>query len=145
MPLLYNLSFNFSKLKNTNDDGSLRAWYKQKQCWGLLASIDLYDCAPELIRSPKKIEEFIIKLCAKIKMQRYGPAMIKRFGEGELEGYSALQFIETSSITMHFDEGKERAFIEIFSCKFFEPKQAEEFCRRWLKAKRTKLKHFLRY
>jgi len=78
-------------------------------------------------------------------MTRYGKAMIKRFGEGTLEGYSALQFIETSSVTMHFDEVKNRAFIEIFSCKFFNPKRAEVFCRKFLQAKRSRLKHFLRY
>ena len=111
----------------------------------MLASLDIYGCAPSHISQPKKIREFIVKLCAHIDMKRYGPPMIKRFGEGDLEGYSALQFIHTSSVTMHFDELKNRAFIEIFSCKFFDPVKAEQFCKSFLRAKNSKLRHFLRY
>lgn len=71
--------------------------------------------------------------------------MIKRFGQDDLLGYSALQFIETSSITMHFDDTKARAFIEIFSCKYFDVKMAERFCKNFLKAKKSKAKYFLRH
>ena len=59
----------------------------------MLASLDLHGCDRHIISTPKEIEKFIILLCKEIKMKRYGRAMIKRFGEGELEGYSALQFI----------------------------------------------------
>lgn len=110
-----------------------------------MASLDLHGCCPEYIRKPAKIREFIVQLCDSIKMKRYGPAMIKRFGEGELEGYSALQFIETSSVTIHFDEGKDRAFVEIFSCKYFNPAKALKFCQKFLKAKKASSRHFLRY
>jgi len=97
------------------------------------------------IQKPKKIKEFIIDLCVAIKMKRYGPPMIKRFGEGDLLGHSALQFIETSSITLHFDDTKSRAFIEIFSCKFFDPERARRFCQKFLEAKKSKLRYFLRH
>lgn len=111
----------------------------------MLASLDLHDCRPEYIRDPKKIKEFIIKLCSSIKMKRYGDPMIQKFGEGDLLGYSALQFIETSSITIHFDEVKDRAFIEIFSCKFFDPQKAQRFCQKFLGAKESRLRYYLRY
>jgi len=110
-----------------------------------LASLDLYECTPDIIREPKKIKKFIVALCDEIRMKRYGKAQIKKFGEGDLYGYSALQFIETSSVTMHFDEGEDRAFIEIFSCKFFEPKEALAFCQKYLGAKTSKLRYYLRY
>ncbi|HEY4483398.1 MAG TPA: S-adenosylmethionine decarboxylase [Candidatus Paceibacterota bacterium] len=129
------------KTKQSN----LKKEYADRKCWGLLASLDLYECAPDKIRKPKEIEKFIVALCTKIKMKRYGKAQIKKFGEGDLYGYSALQFIETSSVTMHFDEGEDRAFIEIFSCKFFEPKEALVFCQKYLGAKTGKLRYYLRY
>lgn len=78
-------------------------------------------------------------------MKRFGEPMIKKFGAGDLLGYSALQFIETSSITLHFDETENRAFIEVFSCKFFDPDMAAEFCRKFLGAKKSKLRYYLRY
>jgi S-adenosylmethionine/arginine decarboxylase-like enzyme len=123
----------------------LRQKYKKLNCWGLLASVDLYSCNPEYIRQPKKIKELIIRLCSAIKMKRYGQPIIKKFGSGELLGYSAMQFIETSSITIHFDEPQDRAFIDIFSCKFFDPYMAAEFCKKFLEAKKSKLRYYLRY
>lgn len=77
-------------------------------------------------------------------MKRFGEPMIKKFGAGDLLGYSALQFIETSSITLHFDETENRAFIEIFSCKFFDPEKAKIFCHKFLEAKKSKIRHYLR-
>ncbi len=110
----------------------------------MVASVDVSGCKRELISNPEPIREFIIALCEEIKMKRHGEAMIERFAEGALEGYSALQFIETSSITMHFDEGENRAFIDIFSCKYFDPKQAERFCKTYLGGTNSKLIHFFR-
>ncbi|MDP2932561.1 MAG: S-adenosylmethionine decarboxylase [bacterium] len=137
------------KLGSSNRTNSglknLKQKYKKLKCWGILVSIDLYKCKPEFIRQPKKIKEFIFKLCSAIKMKRYGAPMIKKFGEGDLLGHSALQFIETSSITLHFDETKDRAFIEIFSCKYFEPEGARQFCQKFLGSKKSKLRYYLRH
>lgn len=124
---------------------NLQAEYDEHQCWGMVASIDLYDCHPQHIKTPEKIRALINGLCQKIKMKQFGEPLIERFAEGALEGYSAMQFIETSSITMHFDETKNRAFIDIFSCKFFKPADAEAFCKNFLEAKQSKVLHFLRH
>ncbi|MEK7208824.1 MAG: S-adenosylmethionine decarboxylase [Patescibacteria group bacterium] len=122
----------------------LREEYDEHQCWGMVASIDLYDCHPQFIKTPEKIRELIDGLCREIKMKQFGAPLIQRFAEGALEGYSAMQFIETSSITMHFDETKNRAFVDIFSCKFFEPAAAENFCQKFLAAKTAKTRHYFR-
>jgi S-adenosylmethionine decarboxylase len=115
-----------------------------KQPWGLHAVIDLYDCDPELIKSFNSIEEFVIGLCDLIDMKRYGKAMIERFATGYYEGVSLLQFIETSSITAHFDERENRAFIDVFSCKYFNPETAAEFCKTFFKAGKIKLNTLVR-
>ena len=137
------------RLKRNNSKESdlknLEQKYKKLKCWGLLASLDLRGCNPEYIRQPEKIKELIVGLCSAIKMKRFGKPMIKKFGNGDLFGYSAIQFIETSSLTFHFDETENRAFIEIFSCKFFDPYMAADFCRKFLSAKRSKLRYHLRY
>lgn len=119
--------------------------YKEKNAWGLVSSVDVYGCNPSFINNPSKIREFIAKLCKKIEMKPYGDSLVERFAEGELEGYSALQFIETSSITMHFDEKENRAFIDIFSCKFFDYLKAEKFCREFLEGQKSKALYYLRY
>jgi len=134
--------------KNNLKESSLKILkqkYEKLNCWGLLASVDLYNCNPKYIRQPKKIKELIVGLCSKIKMKRFGKPMIEKFGQGSLLGYSAMQFIETSSITIHFDEPQNRAFIDIFSCKFFDPYMAAEFCKKFLEAEKLKLRYHLRY
>lgn len=123
---------------------SIEESYNSQKCWGMVASVDCYDCDRTIITTPEEIKRFIYELCDHIKMIRHGEPLIERFAEGELEGYSAMQFIETSSVTMHFDEMENRAFIDIFSCKFFEPLEAEKFCREFLKASRSKSTHFFR-
>jgi len=115
-----------------------------KMAWGKLAIINLYECDGNLIKNKRKIKRFIKELCKKIKMNPYKKPIIKRFGKNELKGYSALQFIETSSITIHFEEIKNRAFIDIFSCKDFDAKKAEVFCKKFFRAKSSKLKVLLR-
>ena len=56
-----------------------------------------------------------------IGMRAHGPLMLERFGDGELEGWSAMQFIQTSSITLHADEAGGRCFVDVFSCRRFDP------------------------
>ena len=57
-------------------------------------------------------------------MRAHGPLALERFGDGDLEGWSAMQFIETSSITIHADEVSGRCFIDVFSCLPFDPEIA---------------------
>ena len=63
-------------------------------------------------------------LIAAIGTRAYGALMIDRFGDDELEGWSAMQFIETSSITIHADEVFGRCCIDVFSCRPFDPDAA---------------------
>lgn len=118
--------------------------YGQEKSWGLLATINIYGCDREMIKSPKELERFVIELCELIDMKRYGDPFIERFAEGPLEGYSMLQFIETSSITCHFDEEADRAFIDIFSCKYFDSQVAAEFCQKFFKGSDYKMKNIIR-
>jgi S-adenosylmethionine/arginine decarboxylase-like enzyme len=66
-----------------------------------------------------------------IVMRAHGPLMLDRFGDGELEGWSAMQFIETSSLTIHADEFGGRCYIDVFSCKPFDPEVAAEIAVRY--------------
>jgi len=112
--------------------------------WGKLASINLYECDSELIKNKRYIRKFVKELCKEINMKTYGKLLIKRFGKGKLNGISALQFIETSSITLHFDETQNRAFIDIFSCKDFNENKSEKFSKNFFKAKSSSKKVLIR-
>ncbi len=119
--------------------------FQNENSWGLTASFDLADCNPKLITNPEEIKRFIIELCNLIKMVRHGEPIIDCFGGDSLEGYSAIQFIETSSITIHFDDKiGNRAFIDIFSCEYFDQKKAIDFSKKYFQGKLKAIRIYTR-
>ena len=79
-------------------------------------------------------------------MEKYGKTILKYFGEKTpyTKGYTLVQLIETSSITGHFSELWGTAYINIFSCKPFNPKTAKEFTKKFFEAKRMKSRFIIR-
>lgn len=101
-------------------------------------NLDIYGCDAKMIRSAKKLREYVDKLCREIDMKKYGRALVPHFGHGnpKTAGYSLMQFIETSSIIGHFSEFNNSAYLDIFSCKYFDPDKAAEFSKKFFKAKK---------
>lgn len=113
--------------------------------WGMLTSVDLYECDPTLITSKEKISEFTIALCELIEVNRFGDPIIVHFGKDErVKGYSLVQLIETSLVSGHFADNDNAAFIDIFSCKYYDPNAAYDYCFDFFKAKKGSLKTILR-
>lgn len=109
--------------------------FESKKAWGLSTMVDLYQCNPNLIRDPSKINEFVIKLCNHIDMKRFGDPQIVHFGEDpKVSGYSMTQLIETSLVSAHFVEKNNSAYVDIFSCKFYPPSEAAKFCKEFFQA-----------
>ena len=108
--------------------------------------LDLHGCNPETIRSRRKLGTFTRQLCRRIKMKRYGEPMIEHFGHKNLvtTGYSLVQLIETSAISGHFSEASRSAYLNIFSCKPFDPDEATEFCKEYFEATRVKRRLIVR-
>jgi S-adenosylmethionine/arginine decarboxylase-like enzyme len=97
----------------------------QEGAWGLLSSIDLEDCDPNLIRDADAIKRYVVELCNLIEMKRFGECQVVHFGEDEkVAGYSMIQLIETSCISAHFANVNNRSYIDIFSCKAYDPEVA---------------------
>ena len=110
---------------------------REGKAWGLSTSIDLQDCRPASIRDRTIIEAYVIALCELIGMKRYGECQIVHFGEGRVAGYSMIQLIETSLISGHFANDTNRAYLDIFSCKGYDPEIVEEFSRKFFGARRS--------
>ena len=92
--------------------------------WGMLAAIELHGCDCGRLADPDSIRAFVPAVIDAIGMRAHGPLALERFGDGELEGWSAMQFIDTSSITIHADEVSGRCFVDVFSCRRFDPDEA---------------------
>jgi len=118
----------------------------KKKIYGKELILDLVDCDPEIIRSKKKILEYSNKLCNLLKVKKYGKPLIERFALhlDHAAGFSLVQLIESSSISGHFSELWDRAFINIFSCKLFDDKKAANFTKIFFKAKKIKKRVLIR-
>lgn len=77
-------------------------------------------CSPASIRCPLHIGAFSRRLVAAIDMKPYGEPQIVMFGEGNKQGYTLIQLIETSNIAGHFCEESNNAYLDVFSCKPFD-------------------------
>ncbi|TAL12789.1 MAG: S-adenosylmethionine decarboxylase [Nitrospirae bacterium] len=115
------------------------------KAWGLSTSVDLQDCRPETIRDRDHIEAYVIALCNLIGMKRYGDCQVVHFGDGRVAGYSMIQLIETSLISGHFANDTNRAYLDIFSCKGYDPVVVEEFSRKFFGARSSTLSMTLRH
>jgi S-adenosylmethionine/arginine decarboxylase-like enzyme len=98
--------------------------------FGLSSQINLYDCDPFAIRDAATIRRFAQRLVDAIGMRAFGEPVVVKFGPTPaVAGYSLVQLIETSSITGHFVDETNNAYVDIFSCKEYEVEVAVSVCR----------------
>ena len=115
------------------------------KAWGLCTAVDLHDCNPELIRDAEYIKRYVVELCELIGMKRYGECQVVNFGEGRVSGYSMVQLISTSLISGHFANETNHAYLDIFSCKGYDPAVVESFSKEFFGASRSVATATLRY
>jgi S-adenosylmethionine/arginine decarboxylase-like enzyme len=119
--------------------------FEESGAWGLLTTIDLKDCDPALISDSEKIQEYVVKACEMADVKRYGDTQVVHFGEDpKVSGYTFTQLIETSLLSGHFAEIDNSAYIDLFSCKFYEQKELVEFTKEFFGAKEVKSNIVLR-
>ena len=112
---------------------------------GAFSVLQSHNCNPKTIRSAKKIREFVVTLCDKIRVKRYGPCTVVNFGENEdVAGYSMMQLIETSLISGHFVNKTNRVFLDVFSCAYYNPKTIADYAKEFFGANSIKYKYILR-
>jgi len=95
--------------------------YNNKIMWGQHLVMDIARCNPSRIRCSKNIYMFTKQLVKRIDMVAYGEPQIVMFGTGNKKGYTLVQLIETSNICAHFVEETNDMYLDVFSCKPFNP------------------------
>ena len=103
--------------------------------------LDLQDCNPSTFNRDS-IDLYFTELCELIDMQRCEVHFWDDVGLPPEEcqtlphtkGTSAVCFILTSSIVIHTLDILKAVYVNIFSCKEFDPDTAAEFTRKWFEA-----------
>ena len=110
--------------------------FKRKRLWGMSMSLDLYKCNPDTIRDADKIKEYVNTLCNDvIDMKMYGDCQVVYFGEDpKVSGFSMTQLIETSLVSGHFANNTNAAYLDIFSCKWYDVRKVKQFSKRFFEA-----------
>ena len=126
-------------------EDSLRLEFEENQSWGIWSGIDLHGCNPATIRDAQKIKEFVYELCNKIAVNRYGECSVVHFGEDpRVSGFSMVQLIETSLISGHFANQTDAVYLDVFSCKYYDPHVVAEYAKEFFEAKDMVLNYTLR-
>lgn len=96
--------------------------------WGYHAIMDCSNVELSKIQSESNIRAWLADLLIKIDMTPVGDAIVALTGEGmpDKEGYTAVQIIVTSNIVAHFIDRDRHIYIDVFSCKEFNPLLVEE-------------------
>lgn len=121
-------------------------WWIRRQLWrlhkfqpyGWELTLDMRDCDPSIFNRDQ-LGLFFKTLCEAIDMKREDlhfwdyeddPEGYKR-APIHLKGTSAVQFIQTSNITIHTLDDLRCVYLNVFSCKTFDPEKVKAMCRDW--------------
>ncbi|MBM38110.1 MAG: hypothetical protein CMO97_03460 [Woeseia sp.] len=90
--------------------------------WGYHTVFDCWDCDRTAIQDKNTVRNFITTLVKDIDMVPIGDPQISQtaIGQDDKEGFTAIQIIETSSITAHFINSSGSLYLDVFSCKKFD-------------------------
>jgi S-adenosylmethionine/arginine decarboxylase-like enzyme len=109
--------------------------------YGVELILDMHGCDPSKF-TRESISEYFERLCELIDMKRevlhfwddVGVAEEDKQTSPHTQGTSAVQFILTSSIVIHALDQLNAIYINMFSCKAFDPKVAKKFSVEWFGA-----------
>ena len=122
-----------------------------KRPYGYELILDLYDCSIEHF-DRNGLLDYFEDLCKLIEVERgdfyfwddVGVSREDRQTDPHTMGTSAVQFILTSTITIHTLDVLKECYINIFSCEEFDCDIAVDFTKKYFKAKKYERKSFER-
>ena len=109
--------------------------------YGFELVLDLHDCNPATF-TREHLDYFFTDLCNLIDMEKcevhfwddVDVAVEERQTSPQTKGTSAVCFILTSTIVVHTLDLLSAVYVNIFSCKAFDPEVATEFTKEWFEA-----------
>ena len=109
---------------------------REAEPYGYELVLDLHDCDPETFNRAD-IDRYFTELCRRIAMEKcevhfwddVGVPPEERQTSPLTKGTSAVCFILTSTIVVHTLDELKAVYVNIFSCKTFDPDLAEGFTR----------------
>jgi len=122
---------------------------KSEKPYGYELILDLHGC-DACTFNRESLDTYFENLCKAIDMvkcERYwwddvGVPEEEQQTSPHTKGTSAVQFILTSTIVIHTLDELQAVYVNIFSCKAFDEKMAEQITKKWFSAKECRT-HFI--
>jgi len=108
--------------------------------WGKHLILNARKCNSLRISNPRTIELFAENMVNRINMKAFGRPIVQWFGEDNKAGFTLVQLIETSNITGHFCDDSGDAYLDIFSCRYFDEFVARAVVQEWFEPEWTDMK-----
>ncbi len=120
---------------------------KPQKPYGFELILDLHDCDVSKFNRAS-IYKYFTKVCKAIDMKQCevyfwddeGLPPEERQTSPHTKGTSAVQFILTSSLVVHTLDLLRAVYINLFSCKTFDKKVAEQLTKEWFGAKDCRMR-----
>lgn len=127
--------FILQKMEAFIGHGSSAQSSEVREPYGWSLSFTIRDCDPSRIRDTQVIKDFTPALCQVIDMKTYGEPIIRRFihPDQRFRVIQLIQMIETSNVSGLFVVRTRSAYLDIFSCKPYDPDAAADFSQDYFK------------
>ena len=114
--------------------------------WGYHLILDCRGGDLKAVRDRRTILAWVRDLVERIDMRAYGLPVCEHFAthDPEAAGYSLVQLIETSSITGHFVDRTGDAYIDVFSCKYFDIATAQALVDKYFRPESIRVTYLTR-
>jgi len=106
--------------------------------FGFQLLLDLYDCRDEVCDDLDLCYKFLDEIVDNLKMQKQSPPSIFRSDAErypEKAGLSGWVPLIESSVVIHTLSKKNFITIDIYTCGYFDPKEAKKFCLKYFSPK----------
>lgn len=97
---------------------------EEVKSWGYHLIANFTSCDLEKITDEENVRNFSKELVTAIDMVAYGEPQVVNFGTGNKAGFTLVQLIETSNICAHFCNEDGAVYLDVFSCREFDPQTA---------------------
>ena len=105
---------------------SWRKRYQSVDAWGMLASVDVYEC-PESLLSESTVKSITGALCEKLNAAKCCASCGVTFHAPERgEGLRFTQILDAGTVTGRYSLERKTFYCDIFLCKFFDPREISE-------------------
>lgn len=106
--------------------------------WGYHLILDIKGC--KRVEDQQHIADFARELVKRIDMVAYGEPQVVHFAEysEDLAGNTLIQLLHTSNIMAHFCDKNGDCYLDVFSCKNFEPEDVMAVVREFFEPENMK-------